>query len=416
MYYRSACRGAQLSLLLGLSIFISQAEGLSLNQALARAESQNPSLEAYRERHLSASERIGAADALPDPKLQIAYFGESVQTRTGSQDAIYSFTQSVPWLTKLSTRKAVASSDADVVGFDYQNARTHLRREVAKTYAEVLYLDRAVETTMKNLLLIEDMRVIVEEQVRGGASINSMLRLEVTFERTRDDLDKLKQKRIEQRYRLAAMLVLPETKLDLTDELAVAELPLEESSQLHLKLLSENPDLQALRQQGTSAEKMADLSRLERYPDFTVGLNYIQVDGSGINSRDAGKDPWSVSLAVSLPIWEGKNQANIRAANATKRSIDYAYRNREIELKSELSSALAAYHDSRNRMQRYETKLIPLAEQALENSRSAYESNQVGVLELIDSERALLDLNLNYWRAAANTQQAIATINALIGD
>ncbi len=66
-------------------------------------------------------------------------------------------------------------------------------------------------------------------------------------------------------------------------------------------------------------------------------------------------------------------------------------------------------------MQRSEEQLIPLAEQALENSRSAYESDQLSVLELIDSERALLELNLNYARAVANVAQADASINALIG-
>jgi outer membrane protein TolC len=66
-------------------------------------------------------------------------------------------------------------------------------------------------------------------------------------------------------------------------------------------------------------------------------------------------------------------------------------------------------------MQRYQAQLIPLAEQALANSRSAYESNQLSVLELIDSERALLELNLNFARAVANVAQADAVIEALTG-
>jgi outer membrane protein TolC len=56
-----------------------------------------------------------------------------------------------------------------------------------------------------------------------------------------------------------------------------------------------------------------------------------------------------------------------------------------------------------------------LAEQALQNSRSAYESDQLSVLELIDSERALLELQLDAARAVANVIQADAAIDALIG-
>ena len=128
-----------------------------------------------------------------------------------------------------------------------------------------------------------------------------------------------------------------------------------------------------------------------------------------------GDGAWNVSVAVSLPIWEGKNRAAIRSANAQRRATEQRYHHRVLQLKAELSAALSRRDDNRHRMQRYEEQLIPLAEQALENSRSAYESDQLSVLELIDSERALLELNLNYARAVANVAQADASINALIG-
>jgi outer membrane protein TolC len=415
-FFKGAYRGTQLSLLLGLSISIAQAESLSLDQALARAESKNPSLEAFRESRLSATERVGASDALPNPKLQVSYFGESVETRTGSQEAIYSFSQTVPWLSKLSTRKDIAQSDASVSGFAYEHALARLRREVAITYVELLYLENSVETTEQNLGLIQDMRSIVEEQVSGGASINSMLRLELEYERKRDDLDKLEQERIEQRHRLAALLAMPEAELSLVGELEAVDSSVVNASSLHQVLVENNPELLALRQSSIRASQQAELSRLARRPDFTVGLNYIQVDGSGIAARDAGNDPWNVSLAVSLPIWAGKDRANIRAANANRRSVDSSYLNRELALKAELSATLASFQDSARRMQRYEETLIPLADQALDNSRAAYESDQLSALEMIDSERSLLELKLNYWRAAANARQAVAKINALIGE
>jgi len=164
-FFKGAYRGTQLSLLLGLSISIAYAESLSLDQALARAESKNPSLEAFRESRLSATERVGASNALPNPKLQVSYFGESVETRTGSQEAIYSFSQTVPWLSKLSTRKDIALSDANMSGFAYEHALAQLQREVTITYVELLYLKNSVITTEQNLGLIQDMRSIVEEQV-----------------------------------------------------------------------------------------------------------------------------------------------------------------------------------------------------------------------------------------------------------
>ena len=132
-------------------------------------------------------------------------------------------------------------------------------------------------------------------------------------------------------------------------------------------------------------------------------------------ASDAGEDPWNVTVAVSLPIWEGKNRSAIRSAKAERRATEHRYHNRVLQLKAELSAILSRRADNIRRMQRYEQQLIPLAQQALGNSRSAYESDQLGVLELIDSERALLELNLNYARAVANVAQADASIKALTG-
>lgn len=410
-------RGGVLStaLLLGFSCSTALAAPLSLEQAMQRAEAANFGLDALREQQLGAYERIAAASALPDPKLQYTYFGESVETRTGPQEAIYSMSQTVPWLAKLDTRKALARSEAEAWSHVHQQGVLTLRRDVATVYAEAAYQQQAVQSTEANLELIDDMRAIVEERVRGGASLNALLRLEVELERTRDQLDLYRQKRYTQRTQLAALLSIEESALGELAEMPAAADALPSDRSLLARLEVNNPELHALKQHANSATRRADLSRLNRYPDFTFGLNYIQVDEGSSMASDAGEDPWNVSVAVSLPIWEGKNRSAIRSANAERRATEQRYHHRVLQLKAELSAMLSKRADNVKRMQRYEEQLIPLAEQALENSRSAYESNQLSVLELIDSERALLELNLNYARAAANVAQADASINALTG-
>jgi outer membrane protein TolC len=402
-------------LVFALTCSTALAAPLSLEQALRRAEVANLGLDALREQQVGAHERIDAASALPDPKLQYTYFGESVETRTGPQEAIYSMSQTVPWLSKLGTRKALASSEAQAWSHVHQQGLLALRRQVTTVYAEAAYQEQATQSTEANLQLIDNMRAIVEERVRGGGSLNALLRLELEMERTRDQLDLIRQQRYAQRTQLAALLSMEEGALGELSGMPVATDDLPSERSLLARLEVNNPELHALKQHASSAARRADLSRLDRYPDFTFGLNYIQVDGGSSMASDAGEDPWNVSVAVSLPIWEGKNRSAIRAANAERRAAEQRYQDRVLQLKAELSAMLSRRVDNRQRMQRYEQQLIPLAEQALENSRSAYESGQLSVLELIDSERALLELNLNYARAVANVAQADAGINALTG-
>ncbi len=392
---------------------IAHAVPLTLDDALDRARRENPDLQSWTHRADEAKTRIDMAGVLPDPKAQFTYFGESVETRTGPQQAIYSFSQSIPWLAKLRTLKALAAHDAEAVAQLHQEAQQRLAEAVVESYSETAYLQEAIRTTQANLRWIEDTRSIIDEQVRGGAPLNALLRLEVEMERTRDQLDQLTQAQFTQRTRLAALIGTEESSLGELAEIPNSQFQLPPIQELHEALLTKNPELLALKRRIHSADAKVKLSRLERYPDFTFGINYIQVGDEGAPFRDAGRDPWNITVAVNLPIWEGKNRAAIQSAVSAERSAEEIYRNRLLQLKAELSATLARHTDSLRRMQRYRETLIPLAEQALENSQAAYESGQVSVLEVIDSERALLDLRLSHQRALANAQQAVARIQRL---
>lgn len=409
-----AHRGRFASACLGILLSSSLASALTLEDALTRAKSVSPGLQALREQISAAEARVWGAASLPDPKLQLTYFGESVETRTGPQESIYSLSQSVPWPEKLGTRESYARSNEDVAKLRYAYGWSQLQRELTQQYVELAYLEKALESTEAHLSLIADTYSIVEAQVQSGASVNGLLRLELEKERVMDERDRLRQRRLETRAALGAILSVESDTFEQVS--AFPKLPPTSNGEgLLERMQSENPELRMLRQGIASSDHQLRLSRLDRYPDFTVGLNYIQVGNEG-TAPDAGKDPWALTFAVSLPIWEGKNRSAISESLAEKRTVEQQYRERELQLKAELSSMLAKRLDSQKRIQRYEQTLIPLAEQALENSRSAYRSSQVSVLELIDSERALLDLNLNYWRAVANVLQAEAALHALAGN
>lgn len=405
---------AGIVLLSALQQLSGQGQPLTLQQALQRARASNPELQARQHQAAAADARIDTASALPDPKIQFTYFGESVETKNGPQEAIYSISQTLPWLTKLRTRRAQASYEAEEMDQLAIDTRTRLDEALTHAFTEAAYYQQAMQSSRANLQYLQDSRQIVEEQVRGGASLNALLRLEVEMERTRDQLDQFAQAQLTQRTRLAALMGIEVSELG---ELAAMPPPttLEgwKLAQLEPALISNNPELNALQNRIQTANAQTELAKLERYPDITLGLNYIQIGNDGTNNSDAGRDPWNVSLAINLPIWEGKNRATILAAKQSERAAIKLQHNRRLQLKAELSASLAKHKDSLRRIQRYQQKLIPLAEQALENSQAAYQSGQITALEIIDSQRALLELKLSLQRVIADTLQAEAKIKRL---
>jgi outer membrane protein TolC len=387
----------------------------TLEAYLRLANDGNPSLRAFEDRYGAAMQRIQRAGSLPDPRIQITSFVESVQTRTGSQENVIMLAQTVPWFGKLDQQKAAASSEAEALWFMYQARQLDLARAVSTAFFEYGYLGKELALTRQNLTLLHQLEPIVEERVRGGSDINPLLRLRVEIGIMEDREQSLHRNREAQSARLGALL-------GRTDE-SILPWPVwtaSKSESLNLPALvsaleSNNPELAMLDRKVSSAEARRELARLENRPDLTFGVNYIQTDAySGSMDPDAGRDPWGVSIGINIPIWGGKNEAGREEALAAHSAAGNERLDREITLKAELTARYSQFEDANRRLELYGDRLLNLARQALDNTRTSYEGGHATILDVIDSERSLLELELKYWRAAADSWENRVIIQTLV--
>lgn len=379
----------------------------TLGDYLAQAQQANPDLRAYAARHEAARARIPQAAALPDPTLQITHFVESVQTRTGPQENIMMLNQRLPWFGRLSGRERAASAEAEALQYAWQARQLRLAREVGTGFYDYAYTGRAIALTAQNLALLEGLAPQVEERTRSGGELNALLRLQVELGRLRDRLAALEEMRAQQSARLAAQLALPVTaplpEPAWEPDQAVTAVTAEPTALL-AAIDTQNPELLALERKIESAAARTALARLESRPDFTLGLTYIQIGSPTVNSTtpDAGRDPWGVTFAVNLPVWNRRTAAAKRESVALQRAAASELEDQRNRLRGEALAALSAQKDAQRRLQLYRQELLPLARQAVANTLAAYQGNRATLLELIDSERSLLDLELQLWRAHAD--------------
>lgn len=392
---------------------------LTLADYLTRAQTANPDLQAYANRYEAARERIPQAAALPDPTLQITHFVESVQTRTGPQDNILMLGQRVPWFGRLSGRKDIASTEAEAIHYAYEARQLMLARRVGTAFYDYGYLGKAIELTTQNLALLEQLAPIVEERARTGGSLNNLLRLQVEIGKLRDRFQTLQQKRTQFSAQLAALMALPIGEVLPWPEWTPAESAGAVSPSHRDALLAAveigNPELLMLERKVASSAARMELARLETRPDFTLGVTYIQVGSPTVNptTPDAGRDPWGVTLAVNIPVWNSRTKSARREATANRLASENELVDRRNQLRADTLSALSILADASRRVHLYQDELLPLARQAVENTSSAYQSDRATLLELIDSERSQLDLELQLWRAHADAAQQRVTIQSL---
>jgi outer membrane protein TolC len=323
--------------------------------------------------------------------------------------------QRLPWFGKLSSRNHAASAEAEAYWHAYQNQQLSLVRKVSLAYFEYGYTEEAIRLTEENRDLLQKLEPIVEEKVRGGADLNALLRLKVEIGKIVDRLQTLQQKRVAQSAKLGEFLgstrssILPQPEWEAPEPVSF------DGPSLATAIRANNPELRMLDRKIAGAELWRKIARLENYPDVTLGLDYVQIGDPVVapTTPGAGRDAWSISVAVNIPVWFDKYDAAKAEALAGKRSFESEFENRYNALRAELFASLSTLEDANRRLRLYGDELLGLAEQAVENSRTSYESGRTGILEVIDSERSLLELQLLYWRAAADAWKQRVVIQAL---
>jgi len=372
-----------------------------LSAYLERALESNPGLSAFRHRYEAAMARIPAARALPEPRLQVTHFVESVETRTGPQENILALTQQIPWFGTLEKRGHAARADSEALWFALQDHILAVARETGSTYFAYALLERQLELVRRNLDLLEQGLPSVEEQVRGGSSIDQLLRLQVETGRLGDRIASLESERAVVATRLRELLALPAKASLPPATLERTRPPRADPDSLLPLLESANPALAILRRRIDSAEAREALARLESRPDFTLGINYIQVGDTNAPSPDPGRDAWGITLNIDLPLWFSANRSARLQATHARRSLEADYEQKLLFLQGELDRHLHQLRNASRTAALYEETLLGLARQSVEISRSRYTSGQGSILAWIDSERSLLDLELTYWEAVA---------------
>jgi cobalt-zinc-cadmium efflux system outer membrane protein len=86
-----------------------------------------------------------------------------------------------------------------------------------------------------------------------------------------------------------------------------------------------------------------------------------------------------------------------------------------LEIRS-LVRALSEKAESFEKMLRvFETSLIPQATSSLNSARSAYASGKSGFMELLDAERSLYQVRIDYYKALSKYADAVAALEKTAG-
>jgi cobalt-zinc-cadmium efflux system outer membrane protein len=392
-------------------------ESSKLPDYLAYAALNNPGLEAAFNRWKAATERIPQVKALPDPKFNYVYYVREVETRVGPQRHGLGIAQVFPWFGKLKLRGDVATEAAHAARRRYDAVKLKLFFDVKEAYYEYYFLAKSVAITRESINLAKHLENVARSRYKAAAGTHpDVVRAQVEIGKLEDRYQSLLDLREPIVARLNAALNRPaETDIPWPSEIDVEDVNTVDE-ELLVRLAVENPELQALDFEIGRTRHAIELAKRDYYPDFSLGVNFIDTDDSSVGSPpDDGKDPVIAMISLNLPLWRDKYDAGVREARAEY----YAARHQKKEKTNSLSSQLkmASYHlrDARRKIDLYGDALLPRARESLKVTESGYLAATGSFTDLIDAQRIFLEFALAYERALTDHAQSLAQLEMLVG-
>ncbi len=378
----------------------------------------NPRVEAALLRWRAAVERLPQVSAPPDPRLTFGYFLEEVQTRTGPQEARFGVAQTLPWFGKLQDREDAASKAAIAAWRQFEAARLDVVERVVGTLHDLAYLDAATRITEENLRLLGSLEEVVRARYRVGSGTHSeLIRVQVELGQLEDRLAQLRAMRPSFVAELNAALNRETTAPVATMRELPGRVATVEGAALSEIARRSNPTLLALDEMADEQRYMTEVARKDGLPELTVGLEYI-VTGQAINpaTPGSGDDPVLLSFGVNLPLWRDKYDAGVRETMARRLAITHERGGEANRVAAGVQRAWFEHTDADRRVRLYEQTLIPKAEESLRASLAGFRSGDASFLELLDTERTLLEFAVAAERAKADRGKALARLSTLVGE
>ena len=394
---------------------------LTLAEARSNALSSNPGLAEMQERYEALTHIAPQVSSLPDPVVSLNAmnlpwdsFDVNQEPMTQMQVGV---SQMFPFPGKLSLREDVAVFEADAALHSVAEMRLNLDMTVSLTWWEIYFLDRSLETVIKNKSLMRQFIKIARTKYEVGNGLQQdVLLAQLELSKLLDREIQLKSMRENRVIRLNVLMdQLPDLPMQLPTVMPPFSGTVASESNLYERARLARPLLMQEKAVINASESRLALAEKEYYPDFMVGMAYGKRDEDTFGR--SRKDFLSVMLSINIPLYAGSKQSEAVKQRARELAKNrYSLVDTRNMVMSSISSSVTDYEQAKEQLDLYGNGILPQARQTVESMLVGYQVNEVDFLNLVGSQITLLNYELLYWKAFTEINQSAARIRAAVGE
>ncbi len=391
---------------------------LSIEQAVAEALRNNPSLSAERVNTTIAEAGIVTAGLRPNPVVSaggdhLDLLGTRFNEMNGGGPAEFNLRTDylIERGQKRRRRIDVAKDVREVAGYAIRDSARAVALETQIAFIDALLARDTVALAIQNLQSLNRIVEINEARLRAGdiskvelirsrlAALqfqNSVRESELRLNTTLTRLGTL----MGRKRRDSIKGVIGQFRRDPRIS------PLQELQDRAMRM---RPDILAARAEVARADAEYRLQLAQAKWDYGVGSEYRRQQGVNGRSNSLG-----FFLEVPLPIFD-RNQGEIARAAAERRQAELRRTAREQAVTAEVETAYAQFTAARDLLDRIETTMIAQAKDVRDVTEYSYKRGDATLLELLDAQRAFNETMQSYNEARAEHARTLYLIDAVSG-
>ncbi|MFM7084486.1 MAG: TolC family protein [Hyphomicrobium sp.] len=385
-------------------------EKITLSKAVEKTIEYSPivkvaflEIEARRNEEAQASYRPN-----PDVSFTLENYGAKPSSDQEPENTL-EITQVIELGNKRLARLRAAHLESSVAGWDFEAIRLSVAARAADMFVDVLASQKRIDVLENFTKIAKKSRDAIETQVKGGkASPIDLDRADIALSRAMALEEAEKVKLVALKKALSAMWG-SNGQEKIGQAMGTFDGPLLVPSLSNLRqLLEKNPSLARWGDEIARRNAQLDLEQSKAVPNVTAGVGVRQfswTDTAGVVA----------SISVPLQIFD-KNQGNIAAAEKRLQRSEFEASSAQNELTTVLIEILGELSVSVTQLKRLEDGILPSARSAYERTRIGYTQGRFDVLFLLDSQRTLLEAELDTVNARASYTKSKVKIEMLVGE
>ena len=382
---------------------------LTLDEAVNSTVRDNAQLAAERARWQAMQERPAQAATLPDPMF--IYSGMDMTSGgdwPNTNEKRFMVQQEFPWFGKLSLREGIARKDAEVMRWQVDAATRELVMMVKESYFDLYAVQRSITITHTEQQVIQRMENVAQTMYTTGA------RPQTDVLKAQTESTMLQQKLLELQAQETTLKAKLNTFMNRAVNAPIGELvtapqaePDPNVEELLTAAATNRSEVRAAQAQIERYELETELMAKDSAPDLQLGAEY--------RSFRQGDDMLMVVVGINLPLWQSKYSAGVREAQKMRAASRAAHQAALRQTGFDVQEASFKLTTARRTLDLYKRELIPQAEARFTADEAGYQTGTVDFLDLLESERFLLNARLMAAMAEGSLGMQFARLERAVG-